>query len=331
VDVTRADRRGAGRPGPAAELRAVVDRYAGRLNRSVAPPPRTPDAAVTEHLSTPFTGVDDVYDRLSAAETHLRGSGDRRAVFLTVYVAMTDRVRAGVGGVGGSEGGEESERDTPRFERPDWVRAYLVAFAEEYRRALVDFERGRRVPPAWRVAFGAALGGETLVLQDALLGINAHIVNDLAFALDAVGIGEGETRARRRADHLAINEVLAGLADAVQTALVEVYEASGLADADALLGRLDERATVAGLRAAREFAWANAVLLADHPRLGPFVRWRVRTVAAGTAYALLSPTVDPALRGRFREAEAGEAMLATVSGAVRGVGRAGDGESGIGR
>jgi hypothetical protein len=310
---TAAGGRGGGRPSLAAELRAVVDRYRGRLTRSVAPPPSAPDPDLTALLSTPFTGVDDVYDRLSTAETHLRNEGDRRAVFLTVYVAMTDRVRTGIEGVG--------ESGTPRFENPDWTRAYLVAFAEEYRRALVDFEYGRRVPPAWRVAFGAALGGRTLVLQDALLGINAHIVNDLAFALDEVGVGEDETRARRRADHLAINEVLEGLADAVQIALVEVYEAAGLADADALLGRLDERATLAGLRAAREFAWNNAVLLADYPRLGPFVRWRVRTVAAGTAYALLSPTLDPALRGRFREVEDGGPMLATVSEAVREPGR----------
>ena len=111
--------------------------------------------------------------------------------------------------------------------------------------------------------------------------------------------------------------MLEGLADAVQAALVEAYEASGLADADALLGRLDERATLASLRAAREFAWTNAVLLADHPGLGPLVRWRVRTVAAGTAYALLSPTVDPTLRERFREVENGRPMLAAVSEAVR--------------
>jgi hypothetical protein len=308
MGVPTASADGAGRPSLAAELRAVADRYWGRLTRPLADPPAHPDPDLIALLSAPFSGVDDVYDRLSATETHLRSRDDRRAVFLTVYVAMTARVRAGI------EGGE------PRFEDPDWTRAYLVAFAEEYRRALVDFERSRPVPPAWRVAFGASLSDRTLVVQDALLGINAHIVNDLAFALDEVGIGDGDgdERARRRADHLAINEVLAGLADVVQTTLASMYEASGLAEIDALLGRFDEEATLFGLRAAREFAWTNAALLADRPRLAPFVRWRVRTVATGSAYALLSPTIDPTLRDELRALEDGEPVLAVVSEAVHG-------------
>jgi hypothetical protein len=303
-----------GRRGLAADLGPVVARYWGALRRILAgglagstagrDRDRDPDPDVVALLSAPFSGVDDVYDRLSAVETHLRNDGDGRAVFLTVYVAMTARVRAGI-----ADG---------RFEDPDWVRQYLVAFAEEYRRTVVDFERGRRVPPAWRVAFEASLQGETIVLQDALLGINAHIVNDLAFALADVGIGAGEERARRYADHLAINEVLAGLADVVQTTLASVYEASGLADVDDLLGRFDEAATLTSLRAAREFAWENATLLVDWPRLAPLIRWRVRTVATGTAYAILSPTLDPGLRDRLREIENGEPILAAVSGAVHG-------------
>jgi hypothetical protein len=290
----------------AAQFRAVVNRYWGRLTQPLAGPPARPDPDIAALLSQPFTGVDDVYDRLSAVESHFRNDGDRRAVFLTVYVAMTARVRAGIEGSG------------PRFEEPDWTRRYLVAFAEEYRRALVGFERGHRIDPAWRVAFGASLSDRTLVLQDALLGINAHIVNDLAFALEEVGVGTGETRARRHADHLAINEVLAALADVVQTRLASVYEAAGLTDIDTLLGRFDEAATLTSLRAARAFAWDSAVQLADHPRLAPFVRWRVRTVATGTAYALLSPTVDPSLRDELRGIEDGEPLLAVLSEAVHG-------------
>jgi hypothetical protein len=298
------ERRDAGWRSVVADLGPIVTRYLGRLTQPLAGPPARPDPDLVALLSRPFSDVDDVYDRLSATETHLRNSGDRRAVFLTVYVAMTARVRAGIEGHG------------PTFEDPEWTRAYLVAFAERYRRALYDFERGRRIPPAWRVAFGASLGDRTLVLQDALLGINAHIVNDLAFALDDVGVGTGETRARRHADHLAINEVLAGLADVVQTTLASVYEASGLSEVDDLLGRFDETATLTSLRAARAFAWENATLLADRPRLGSLVRWRVRTVATGTAYAILSPTIDPTLREQLRDLEEGEPVLAAVSGAV---------------
>ena len=296
--------RSEGGPGLADELRTLLFRWRGRLTQRLADPPSTPDSELVELFSTPFVTVEDVHDRLSAAETHLRATGDRRAVFLTVYVAMTARVRAGI--------------RNGRFDDPEWTRRYLVAFAERYRRALVDFERGRerRVPPAWRVAFGASLGGETLVIQDALLGINAHIVHDLAFALDDVGVGTGRERERRHADHLAINEVLRSLADVVQRTLAKVYAAAGIEAVDDLLGRFDEQATLVGLRTARAFAWENATLLADWPRLTPVVRWRVRTVATGSAYALLAPGLDSTLRDEAAALERGEPMLSVLSGAV---------------
>lgn len=289
-------------PSVVTEMSALVERYRGVFGAELAAPPPNPDPDLIALLSRPFVDVDDVYDRLSAAEAHLRGIDDRRAVFLTVYTAMTGRVRAGI--------------DDADFDDSAWVRRYLVAFAERYRRAVVGFERGRRVAPAWRVAFGASLGGSTLVVQDALLGINAHIVHDLAFALDDVGIGVGEQRTARHADHLGVNAVLAELADVVQETLTAVYAASGVGDIDELFGRFDERATLGGLSAARAFAWENAVLFADHPRLRPLVRWRLRAVSGGAAYALLAPTVDPALRERLVDVERGEPVLAALSGAV---------------
>jgi hypothetical protein len=289
-------------PSLADELRAVFDRYRGWLNVDIAASPTRPDPDLSALLAEPFTDVDDVYDRLVAAETHLRGRDDRRAVFLTVYAAMTARVRAGLEG--------------DSFDDPAWVRRYLVTFAEYYREALVAFERGERVPPAWRVAFGASLGGETLVVQDALLGINAHIVNDLTFALDHVGVGTGEERERRHRDHLTINTVLKSLADVIQTTLAEVYAAAGLEEADELLGRFDERATLVGLRAARAFAWENAVSLTDWPRLAPLVRWRVRTVSTGAAYALLAPGLDRTVQAELVDIERGEPVLAALSDAL---------------
>jgi hypothetical protein len=286
-------------PSFADELRAVVDRYLGRLRVDLAGPPTRPDPDLLALLAEPFSSVDDVHDRLAATETHFRDRRDRRAVFLTVYVAMTGRVRAGIEG--------------STFDDPTWVRRYLVAFAERYREALVAFERDERVAPAWRVAFGASLSGETLVIQDALLGINAHIVNDLAFALDDVGVGVGEERDRRHADHLAVNRVLKALADVVQTTLVEVYAAAGLEAADGLLGRFDEEATLVGLRAARAFAWENAVSLADWPRLSPLIRWRVHTVSTGAAYALLAPGLDRRVVEELADIERGEPVFAALS------------------
>ena len=118
----------------------------------------TPDEGLLEVVADPFTSVSDVLARLERAEAYLRCQSDRRAVFLTVYTEMTASVEAGI--------------ELGRFDDPDWVCEYLVAFADRYREALVDFERGNPsdVPQAWRLGFQASTSDYTLLIQDAVLG-----------------------------------------------------------------------------------------------------------------------------------------------------------------
>ena len=295
----------------AAELRAAARAYLSVRRDRTAFASRTPsgerapDETVLELLADPFSSAAEAAARLGAAERHLRGRGDRRSVFLTVYAAMTETVDDGL--------------RSGRFADPAWVEAYLVAFADRYRAAFVAFEWGRfaEVPPPWLVAFRAALGDETLVVQDALLGVNAHINYDLAYTLCDVGVDPD--REAKRADHAAVNGVLADLVDAVQSALAATYAAGGLADADAAFGRADEATTLLGLREARRLAWENAVLRTDArlPWVGAYVDWRVRVVATGLAYTVLRPGANPALRERLREFERSGPTLDAVAEAVR--------------
>jgi hypothetical protein len=102
----------------------------------------------------------------------------------------------------------------------------------------------------------------------------------------------------------------------VQKTLVEVYAAAGVGEADALLGRFDEQATLFGLTAARAFAWDNAVRLTEWPQFAPAVRWHVRTVSTGAAYALLAPGLDPTIDEQLFSIERDEPVLAALSGAI---------------
>jgi hypothetical protein len=128
-----------------------------------------------------YRTLDDVVEGLGAWERRFRGSGDRRAVFLTLYgivsAEMRQRVAAGA------------------FADPEWVHRYAVAFANLYREALGNYEAGRTtlVPKAWRLCFDAAGRGTGLVLQDMLLGVNAHVNNDLPLALSHVSIDPDRT------------------------------------------------------------------------------------------------------------------------------------------
>jgi hypothetical protein len=233
--------------------------------------------AVLDLLDPAYADPADAHRRLALLERRLYRAGDRRAVFLTVYGAVTAQVRR--------------ELAAEAFHDPAWVADYLTAFANRYRTALLAYERGRRdrVPAAWLLAFDAALAGETLVTQDALLGINAHVVHDLALALDDVGIAP---RSARRADHDAVNAVLASLVD-VEQALLASHYAPGLADLDAAGGRLDERLAFLTLAEGRDWAWRCAVALADGGRVvDRAVRWLLETVALGAGRLVLQPPRD---------------------------------------
>ena len=280
-----------------ASLRALGLAVRGELEQFE--PPDTPDPTLVDLVDRPFESVSGAHERLSRLERTLRERGDRRAVFLTIYVRMTHEVHEGI--VGG------------RFADPEWMRRYLVAFANYYRRAFLEFERGNveAVPAPWRVAFGTALRGDALVVQDSFLGVNAHINYDLALAVSDVGMDPD--RAGRYADHLAIDDVLAGLVDAQQAALAEVY-ARGIEDVDAAFGRLDESFTLRSMTEGREQAWRVAVLLTDLdvPPIGAWTRWVLRTTATGGAFFVLGPRLDPAFLRAARTVEAEGVDLDTI-------------------
>ena len=263
-------------------LRGDVDRFR---------PPDEPDPELLDLVERPFESIPDASERLSALEGRLLSRDDRRAVFLSIYARMTESVHQGLA--------------RGAFADPDWMDRYLVTFADYYRRAFVAFERGDvdSVPDPWRVAFGSALGGDALVVQDAFLGVNAHINYDLAFTLADVGVDP--RRPQKYADHLAINDVLAALVDLQQAALVDLY-AEGLGDVDAALGALDESMTLRSMTQGRELAWRIAVVLADVPipPVPSYARWVVRESATGAAFFLLGPAIDPSIRATLGRAEA---------------------------
>ena len=259
-----------------------------RTDPAATVPSHDPDPSLLAAVEEPFETVDGVFDRLRDLERRLREAGDRRAVFLTVYTRMTAAVRDAL----------------DSFADPDWMRRYTVTFADYYRRAFRDFERGKldAVPDPWIVAFAAAVEGSALVAQDAFLGINAHINYDLALTLRDVGIDPD--RPRKRADHRAINDVLAGLIDAQQVALADLY-APGLADVDATLGRFDEALALFSMTEGRAWAWRVATVLTD-VRWGlarRYARWLLRVTATGGAIFVRSPPVDPRIVAALRRAE----------------------------
>jgi hypothetical protein len=226
--------------------------------------------------------IQEALDRMDSLLLAWDGRRDYRSVFARSYRTITARMKEAV--------------ERREFEDNDWMEALDVQFAQEYFDAVEAYETGQgSLPACWRLSFDLAVRKRTTVAQDLLLGMNAHIVHDLAIALSKVGLGPAEREARRR-DHDRVNEVLAGMIDAVQEDLGRRYSLI-LRYLDRFTGHDDELLTDRGIRAARSDAWRFAIELADAPSEAAAARVRARIDERASALAHLLGASSSALSG----------------------------------
>lgn len=252
------------------ELRTAV-----RVGRERRPTPydREGDPELRALVEEPYTSVEETHRRLQELRAALEAREDRRAAFLAIYSPMTRAVAQGV------QRGE--------FTDPDWVGDYLVVFANLYREAVLDYERGAldSLPDPWQLAFESAQRGESLVVQDAALGVNAHINYDLALALERVGVrSDPETKYE---DHAAVTEVIRDLVDGAQRSL-GARDADGIDRLDDALGEFDERFLIFTIHECRDSAWRTAQALTSRfPLRRRIGRWFNDVTSTGAAYLIL--------------------------------------------
>ena len=242
-------------------------------------------------IESDYESVEDVIQSLVTLEQVFRQGRDRRAIFATAYLVITKALKRRV-----DEGG---------FQDSAWVARYAVCFGNLYREALSAFERGdlESVPKAWRLSFETSVNGTGLVIQDLVLGINAHINHDLALALAEVGIDPN--RPERHQDHTAVNLVLRATTDALQDRIGEMY-APILDLLDRATGSLDEALANFKVTKARENAWVAAVSLtnAQDEQESGVIRQNLNDRAAILARLILSPNLFyPWLLGALRHLE----------------------------
>ena len=169
---------------------------------------------------------------------------DHRAVFATTYLELTKTLRRVL-------------RERPQFLRyPRYLYVEDALFANVYFNAIRDARRGRRVPEAWRIAFDAARSADLNAAQDMLLGINAHVQNDMPFVLAALGL-RTRSGASRKEDHDAINEVLDRSYPTVVQAVRDRFDPQvGLTNSDSTPA--DDVLGLELVKTWREQVWRNA-------------------------------------------------------------------------
>jgi hypothetical protein len=169
---------------------------------------------------------------------------DHRAVFATTYRVLTQVML-------------ERLRKEPRFFRfPRYLYFEDGLFADVYIANSAAWSHGRRVAPAWRIAFETARDGDVTAGQDMLLGINAHVQNDMPFVLAALG---QRTRGgvSRKADHDRENEILADAYQRVVDTVERRYDPSvGVTNPDGVPA--DDEAGLELVKKWREDVWHNA-------------------------------------------------------------------------
>jgi len=198
--------------------------------------------------------IEEALDAMRKGLRYFHETHDRRAIFLRLYYMMTLEVYAAIHGC-------REYKDRRIFMDPAWIYRLSGRFSTLYFQSLTA-PKGDR---AWHVAYAVAEQPGSSVVQNALLGINAHINFDLPRAiaanLDPADLTNYEVMQRRKFDHDQVNNLLVRTVNPVQRVLAKNYE-PGIAVVDRVLGGFDERACGWLLRTYREQVWWNALAFA---------------------------------------------------------------------
>ena len=208
--------------------------------------PASADPATPCGINAPPSCVDHDIKRLIANWEQFDASCDPRAVIALIDLRATQKFRTFLSDRRGSAF-YENQRRYINLDRA-LQNGFLDAFA--------SYEKGT-APPAWKIAFDAALGHHTNAVQDALLGMNAFLQRNMPVALAAIGVG-GPGAASFKSDYNHHNDVFFAAFPSVEDELGRRYDPLFNLDSTHALGEIGGLET---LRAWREGAWRNAELL----------------------------------------------------------------------
>jgi hypothetical protein len=158
------------------------------------------------------TNIDQVLEILDSIIDEAKAEESRLGFFAALYRQVTLEVQRGI------------ERgffdDGPRMERFDTL------FANRYFAALDAWQAGAAPTRSWKVAFAAMEQPQEIILQDLLVGMNAHINLDLGIA--AGEICPGDEIQDLQGDFDKINQILAALIQGVEAVISRFSPLLGL-------------------------------------------------------------------------------------------------------
>ncbi|EYF04300.1 DUF5995 family protein [Chondromyces apiculatus] len=158
---------------------------------------------------------------LDAVADLLRSEGDPRAAFPDVYAVITRRVAEQV-----------TRSDGGMYLEPEWISRLAGRFCEMYLETVSrSFSGDTQTCEAWKLAHHYGPQGASLPVQEALLGLSAHINYDLAIGIHDTIVEFGHAKdermlARYKRDHDQVNEILHGAVYETLELLIERHRCS---------------------------------------------------------------------------------------------------------
>lgn len=187
--------------------------------------------------------IDEVIVRLTEIIEESRRERSRLGYFAALYRSVTISVKHGI-----AQG---------KFQNGECMERLDVVFANRYLTAYDAYRQGKQPTRSWQVAFEAAQHWRPLILQQLLLGINAHINLDLGIA--AVTTCPGDQLPPLKQDFEMINLILASLVMPVEKEIGDLSPWIGF------LAKIDPSADDAivnfSLKVSRTEAWNFALRL----------------------------------------------------------------------
>lgn len=171
---------------------------------------------------------------------------DHRGVFATTYLELTRQLRRD----------QRAGLIEGHYISPHYLYREDALFANVYFRIFRARNHGKPIPEAWTIAFDAAADGDYFGAQDMLLGINAHVQNDMPFVLAAQGLRTRSGKSRKP-DHDRFNQTLNRAFEPVVAAVRKRFDPSlDLTNPPSV--PLDDFAGIQLVRGWREAVWRNA-------------------------------------------------------------------------
>jgi hypothetical protein len=191
--------------------------------------------------------IDEVLAELDQIIHWARDVRSRLGFFATLYRNVTIKVKEGIG-AGFFEDGARMEK-------------FDVMFANRYLAALRAFRSGQNTSKCWLVAFQTADKWAPIILQQLLIGMNAHINFDLGIAAQAVAPGNALPSLEH--DFNQINNILGSMINKVRSDIGEVSPWIKLLDRYA--SQTDDQLVNFSLGKARASAWFVANMINSTP------------------------------------------------------------------